>query len=184
MNELQFSLPADSMSMLVLLYIAVDVCLFVCMFIVHRYKGIFINKGEEEKKKASRGGDAAQKKNESRQLQASKRKTETEILLKHHASNRIPSLSETNNTRKGAITGEEGLKTKLQRQLQRSRLSSANNTKSVCGKEKGEKSERGEGERRETTKTLFPRIKKQKSKKKNRHASKPRIHTRHGKGVY
>jgi hypothetical protein len=107
-------------------------------------------KGRKKKKKASRGGDAAQKKNESRQLQASKRKTETQKLLKHHASNRIPSLSETNNTRKGAITGEEGLKTKLQRQLQRSRLSSANNTKSVCGKEKGEKSERGEarGERR------------------------------------
>ncbi len=28
------------------------VCLFVCMFIVHRYKGIFKNKGEEEKKKS------------------------------------------------------------------------------------------------------------------------------------
>jgi hypothetical protein len=50
MNELQFSLPADSMSMLVLLYIAVDVCLFVCMFIVHRYKGIFKNKGGKKKK--------------------------------------------------------------------------------------------------------------------------------------
>jgi hypothetical protein len=110
MNELQFSLPADSMSMLVLLYIAVDVCLFVCMFIVHRYKGIFKNKGGK-KKKASRGGDAAEKKNESRQLQTSKRKTKTEKLLKRHASNRIPSLSETNNTRKGAITGEEAKKT-------------------------------------------------------------------------
>jgi hypothetical protein len=139
------------------------VCLYVYCSPIQRH---FQKQRGGGKKKASRGGDAAQKKNESRQLQASKRKTETQKLLKHHASNRIPSLSETNNTRKGAITGEEGLKTKLQRQLQRSRLSSANNTKSVCGKEKGEKSERGEGERRETTKTLFPRIKKQKSKKK------------------
>jgi hypothetical protein len=82
-------------------------------------------------------------------LQASKWKTKTEKLLKHHASNRIPSLSETNDTRKGAITVEEAKKPKLQRQLQGCRLASANNTKSVCAKEKG-KSERGEarGERR------------------------------------
>jgi hypothetical protein len=147
MNELQFSLPADSMSMLVLLYIAVDVCLFVCTFSVHRYKGIFRKKGE---KKASRGRDAAQKKNESRQLQASKRKTKTEKLLKHHASNRIPSLSETNNTQKGAITGEEAKKNQTPATI--ATLSSPfcqQHQKRVCEGERG-KSERGEarGERR------------------------------------
>ncbi len=55
-------------------------------------------------------------------------------------------------------------KNKLQRQLQRSCPSSANNTKSVCAKKKGKK-RTGRGERRETTETLFPRIIKQKSKK-------------------
>jgi hypothetical protein len=144
--------------------------MFVCFFVRLLFTDTKAFSKTKEKKEASRGRDAAQKKNESRQLQASKRKTKTEKLLKHHASNRIQSLSETNDTRKGAITVEEAKKPKLQRQLQRSRLTSANNTKSVCAKEKGEK-RTGRGERRETTETLFPRIIKQKSKKKKKTAT-------------
>jgi hypothetical protein len=156
------------------------VCLFVCLLFTDTKAFSKTN----EKKIVCREGDAAQKKNESRQLQGSKRKTKTEKILKHHACNRIPSLSETNGTRKGAITVVEAKKTKLQRrQLQRSRLSSANNTKSVCAKEKGEK-RTGRGERRETTETLFPRIIKQKSKKKTATQASPKYTRDMAKDVY
>lgn len=139
-------------------------CLFVCMYVYCSPIQRHFQKQRGKKKKASRGGDAAEKKNESRQLQTSKRKTKTEKLLKRHASNRIPSLSETNNTRKGAITGEEAKKTNSSDNCN-ALVSLLPTTPKACVVRGKWKKRTGRGERRETTETLFPRIIKQKSKK-------------------
>jgi len=159
-HELQFSLPADSMSMLVLLYIAVDVCMFVCMFIVHRYKGISKTKGKNKSIQRRR------RRTEEKRIEAiANFKKENKNRKTPQASceqpNSIPLGNKQYTERRYYWGGSQ--KNKLQRQLQRSRPSSANNTKSVCAKKKGKK-RTGRGERRETTETLFPRIIKQKSK--------------------
>jgi hypothetical protein len=66
-HELQFSLPADSMSMLVLLYIAVDVCLFACCSPIQRHfqkqmeKKKYPEKETPHKRKTNRGNCKLQK---------------------------------------------------------------------------------------------------------------------------
>ncbi len=143
-HELQFSLPADSMSMLVLLYIAVDVCLFVCCSPIQRHfqkqmeKKKYPEKETPHKRKTNRGNCKLQKGKQ-------KQKNSSSIM---RATEFHPSQKQTIHG-KALLLCRKPKKPKLQRQLQGSRLASANNTKSVCAKEKG-KSERGEarGERR------------------------------------
>lgn len=178
-HELQFSLPADSMSMLVLLYIAVDVGLFVCMFIVHRYKGIFKNKWEKNSMQRRR------RRTKEKRIEAIARfKKENKNRKNPQAScvqpNSIPLRNKRYTERRYYCGGSQKNQTPAATITTLSSLFCQQHQKRVCEGERG----KANGARREERDDWnpFPTHHKAEVKKKNRHASKSQIHTRHGKG--